>query len=291
VCEALKLLADKAFLDSLYGFAYKRTDSSFEAEDLSSDIVLAILQGIRRNSDIANPYAFMWTIVHRVYADFSEKRRVYDARNVLVEPDDLINLTYYTYVASWTNETDAVQLKRIMREIAFLSRLYRDVCVMFYLDELPISVIAERLGITKNAVKQRLHISRTAIKKGVTKMVTANLTLKPIDLAYIGTGDPVGNDPQIAAERSFSKNLVYLCKDTERSVHELSELLSVPMPFVEEEIEIQLRGQNGYYGLLRKTENGKYISNFIMVDYDNYMQVNEMYKKNSHIIVERSMLS
>jgi RNA polymerase sigma factor (sigma-70 family) len=287
VNEALKLLEEKAFLDGLYGFAYKRTDSSYEAEDLCSDIVLAILQAIRKNSEITNPYAFMWTIAHRVYADFSEKRKTYYERHISVEPEAMINVTNHSFQEPTEGKIDTVQLQRIMREIAFLSKLYRDVCVMYYLDEIPVSEIAIKLGITKNAVKQRLHISRAVIKKGVEKMNTANLTLKPIDLAYIGTGNPVGNDPREVAERRLSKNLVYLCKDTARSAKELSELLGVPMSFVEEEIEIQLKGRNGYYGLLRKAENGKYISNFIMVDYDDYMRVNEMYKRNTDIIVKR----
>ncbi len=156
---------------------------------------------------------------------------------------------------------------------------------MYYLDEMKIADIAARLGITESAVKHRLYYARETIKKGVDRM--ENYTLKPIDIAFIGTGDPVGNDPGELAERSFSKSLVYLCKNTERSVKELSEELGVPMPFVEEEAAIQVRGQNGYYGLLRKTDNGKYISNFIIVDYDDFMKVTETYKKNTDVIAER----
>lgn len=286
--EAMLLIQSKDFIDSLYGFAYKRTNSSFEAEDLCSDIILAILKAVQKNSEITNPHAFMWTIAHRVYADFSEKRKLYSDKHSTTEySDEVMNVSSNLIDEYIDNEEDKVKLNSIMREIAFLSKLYRDVCVMYYLDELKISEIAIKLSISENAVKQRLHFSRTTIKKGVEKMDTKNLTLKPIELAFIGTGNPVGNDPRTVAERSFSKNLVYLCKDTERSAKELSELLGVPMPFVEEEIETQLKGQNGYYGLLQKTQNGKYISNFIIVDYDDYMNVNEMYKKNTDIITSR----
>lgn len=286
--EVINLLESKEFLDSLYGFAYNRTNSTHEAEDLCSDIILAILKAIRRNSEITNPYAFMWTIARRVYADFSEKRKRYQDTNITYEINDAcMNKAGHPIVEYLDTDDDQTTLRSIMRQIAFLSKIYRDVCIMYYIDELKISDIAIKLSITENTVKQRLHFSRGVIKKEVEKMNTENLTLKPIDIAYMGTGNPVGNDPRVVAERSFSKNLVYLCKNHERSTKELSELLNVPMPFIEEEVEIQLHGQNGYYGLLQKTESGKYISNFILVDYEDYMKVNEMYKKNTDFIVQK----
>ena len=286
--KVLELLNEKDFLDSLYGFAYKRTNNSYEAEDLCSDIILAVISAVHRNSDINNSYAFVWTVARRVYADFSEKRRISASTAIAAGYSDEVLTVYSDSINEYIeNEDDKFQVRRIMREIMFLSKIYRDVCVMYYLDEMKISDIAKRLDITESAVKHRLYSARETIKKGVEKMDNTNLTLKPIDISYIGTGNPVGNDPRSVAERSFSKNLVYLCKDTERSIKELSELLGVPMPFIEEEVEIQLKGQNGYYGLLRKTDSGKYISNFIIVDYDDYMEVNEMYKKNTDIIAQK----
>jgi len=288
VNDVLMLVNDKDFLDSLYGFAYKRTNNSYEAEDLCSDIVLAVLSAVHKNSDISNPYAFVWTVARRVYADFSEKRK--HSANAVISggySDEVVNVRTDPIDDYIEYEDDKTQMRHIMRELCFLSKIYRDVCVMYYLDEMKISDIAKRLEITENAVKQRLHSARETIKKGAEKMNTENLALKPIDIAYIGNGKPVGNDPRVVAERSFSKNLVYLCKDTERSAKELSEILGVPTPFVEEEVEIQVRGQNGYYGLLKKTENGKYISNFIIVDYDDFMKVSEMYKKNTDIIAQK----
>ena len=286
--EVLNLLNKKDFLGSLYGFAYKRTNNSYEAEDLCSDIILAIISAVRKNSEINNPHAFIWTVARRVYADYSEKRRLSANAGVAVEfSDEVLNVRFEPIDEYIENENDKLQLRRIMREIMFLSKIYRDVCVMYYLDEMRISDIAKRLDINENTVKQRLHSARETIKKGVEKMENTNLTLKPIDIAYIGNGNPVGNDPREVAERSFSKNLVYLCKDTERSIKEISEMLGVPMPFVEEEVNIQVHGKNGYYGLLKKTDGGKYISNFIIVDYDDYMKVNEMYRKNTDIIAQK----
>jgi RNA polymerase sigma factor (sigma-70 family) len=284
--DAIALLGDTKFLSSLYGFAYKRTNNSYEAEDLCSDIALAVMASVRKNSDIGNPHAFVWAVARRVYADYSHKRRIAAERGVangfcsdaLAARTDCIS----DFIES---DDDKMRLRRILREVGFLSKLYRDVCVMYYLEEMKVPCIAKRLGITQNTVKQRLYSARETIKKGVKKMDNKNLTLQPIDIAFIGTGNPVGNDPRVVAGRSFSKALIYLCKDTERSVKELSGLLGVPMPFVEEEVEIQVQGSNGYYGLLKKTDGGKYISNFIIIDYEDCTKVTAMYRKHMDIIV------
>ena len=94
----------------------------------------------------------------------------------------------------------------------------------------------------------------------------ANTTLKPIDIAFIGTGNPVGNDPRGKAERVLSKNLVYLCRNQALSAKEIAKNLDVPLPYIEDEIEIQLKGENGNYGLLRKVGKDKYIANILILD-------------------------
>jgi RNA polymerase sigma factor (sigma-70 family) len=285
VNEVYTLLNTKSFLNSLYGFAYKRTNNSYEAEDLCSEIILAVLSAARRNSEIAYVHAFVWTVARRVYADFSEKRRRVSGASAARYWDDASGFGIYSIEEYIETENDKLQLRRILREISFLSKIYRDVCVLYYLDELKVAEIAARLEISQNAVKQRLHSARKTIKKGVNKM--DNLTLKPMGLAFLGTGKPVGNDPSSLAHRIFSKALLYLCKDSERSIKELSEALGVPMLYVEEEVYFLEQGVNGYYGLLKKMENGKYTANFIIVDYGDYMKVGEMYRRNTDIIAQR----
>lgn len=71
--EVLKLF-DKELLDKIYHFSYHRCNTSVEAEDLCSEIVLAVITAIHKQAEVKNFHAFVWTIAHRVYADYSEKR-------------------------------------------------------------------------------------------------------------------------------------------------------------------------------------------------------------------------
>ena len=276
--EILKLLEDKDFLDKIYRFSYHRCNTSFEAEDLCSDIILAVISAIHKQEYIENFYAFVWTIARRVYADYCKGRNA--QRQVFsIENSDLILTSKENEIDELIEEVaDQEQISRIFKEIAFLSKAYREVMVMFYLDELKVKDIAARLNINETTVKQRLFSARNSVRKEVETMSERNLSIKPIRLAMFGTGNPIGNDPESRAERLLSQNLIYLCKDKAKSAKELSDALCVPMPYIEEELEIQSYGKNGY-GMLRKLDNGKYITNILLVDYSEYDEVNKIYER------------
>lgn len=251
--EALILLEDKVFLDKIYYFSYHRCDTFFEAEDLCSDIIFAVVAAIYKQEHIGDFYAFVWTIAHRVYADHYRKRNA-QSQMLSLEEIDLILASKENEIDKWIEEVEQQrEISRIFKEIAFLSKMYREVMVMFYVDELKVKDIAERLCIKETTVKQRLFSARNLVRKEV-KSMDKSYVLKPIKLAVWGSGNACGNDPVSKIERIFSQNLIYLCKDKPRSAKELSEELCVPMSYIEEELEIQCCGENGKYGMFRKLD-------------------------------------
>lgn len=283
--EVLNLI-DEPFLEKIYQFAYRRCNTSFEAEDLCSQIILKCIGAIQKGQEIENFYGFVWTIARRVYADYCEKRNT-ECQMISLENHEQELSSRKSDIDAFIEDTVAAeQLKKILQEISFLSKAYRDVMVMYYIDEIKVKDIAGKLSISENTVKQRLFSARNEIKKEVSAMKDRNLSLKPIRLALSGTGNPMGNDPRSKMERIFSQNLVYLCKDKPRTAKELSEELCVPMPYIEDELEIQVHGENGKYGMLRMLPNGKYIANVLLVDYAEYDEVNYIYEKHLPEIVE-----
>ena len=276
--EILKLIGDKEFLDKIYQFSYRRCNTSYEAEDLCSDIILAVISAVHNQANVENFYAFVWTIARRVYADYSKKRNQ-TRQTISIENGDLLLAAKENEIDSFIEEAaEQEQIKKIFAEISFLSKVYREVMVLYYLDEMKVKDIALKLGINETTVKQRLFSARNEIRKEVETMIERTLSLKPVSLAFIGTGNPTGNDPRTKAERILSQNIVYACKDKAKSAKELSEELCVPMPYIEDELDIQIKGENGSYGLLRK-EGEKYIANVIIVDNNEFDEVGEIYTK------------
>lgn len=276
--EILKLIGDKEFLDKIYQFSYRRCNTSYEAEDLCSDIILAVISAVHNQESIENFYAFVWTIARRVYADYSEKRDQ-TRQTISIENGDLLLAAKENEIDSFIDEVaEQEQIKKIFAEISFLSKAYREVMVLYYLDEMKVKDIALKLGINETTVKQRLFSARNTVRKEVESMNERNLSLKPITMDFMGSGSVTGNSPVSVASRKFSQNLIYACKDTAKSGKELSEELCVPMIYVEEELDIQLHGINGTFGTLRK-QGDKYISNIIIVDENDRIEVSKLYEK------------
>lgn len=52
------LFEDSEFLRSIYAFSYNRTNNTYDAEDLTSEIILQVLKSSKENSDIQYPTGF-----------------------------------------------------------------------------------------------------------------------------------------------------------------------------------------------------------------------------------------
>ena len=140
------LFEDRGFLSTLYAFAYARTNNTQDAEDLAGEIILRVLKSRQKNSDIQYPMGFIWTVAKRAYADYCEKRSKYNS-NVIPGnySDAALNIADCSYNDDLSEDEERV--RAILREIAFLSKTYREVCVLYYLDDKSVAEIAKTLNI------------------------------------------------------------------------------------------------------------------------------------------------
>ncbi len=262
--ELLKQFDDD-LLDRLFGFCYARTNDSYEAQELCSDIIFALVKAAHTDGEITNLYPFIWRVARNVYADFSNSRRRHADAFYDGDADEVLQ-----FVAAKEQEDDSdEQLRAVYRRIAFLTRAYREVMILYYLDGLSTAEIAKLQNTSDGAVRQRLFSARQKIKSEVENMTeTFNKPLALDEINYVmwATGDPHWGDPRNVCNRMFSKHVLWLCHKKPMSASEIAEELNVPTLYIEEELEILARGENGEYGLLRRMENGKYAINFILMD-------------------------
>ena len=276
---------DDDLLDKLFGFCYARTNDSFESEELCSDIIYELVKAANSDGEIESVFPFVWRVARNVYADFSSNRKkraeaIYEGDHEeilqsIAEDDDLDNTTEL--------------LTCVYRKIAFLTKAYREVMIMFYIEGLSTAQIAQQQGTSENAVRQRLFLARQKLKSEVKEMTeTYNkpVALDKIDYVIWGTGNPSWGDPRNVCTRMFSKHIIWLCHKKTMSASEIAEELNVPTVYVEEELEILCKGENGKYGLLRRLENGKYVLNFILLDKDVFEKANAIYTEHLPKICE-----
>ena len=262
--ELLKLI-DEELLEKLYGFCYSGTNDSYQAQDLCSDIVYALLKAANTDGDIASPYAFIWRIARNVYADFSKARRL--NADMLYEGDPTEKLEHIAD-EEFEDDYSGELITAVYRRISFMTKAYREAMIMFYIDGLSTADIANRLNTSETAIRQRLFSARQKIRKEVEEMTQTNkpVALDKIDYVIWGNGDPTWSDPRKVCERQFSKHVIWLCRKKPRTAAEIAEELNVPTVYVEDELEILTNGENGKYGALRRLENGRYAINIILLD-------------------------
>ncbi|MBP3568053.1 MAG: RNA polymerase sigma factor [Lachnospiraceae bacterium] len=302
--ELLKLI-DQELLDKLFGFCYPRTRDSREAEELCSDIVFALIKAAQLEGEIGELYAFIWRIARNVYADFSEKKQRASERNYAGNPEEELLFveaadTVETLVeASLAEEEDAYQLKRIYRQISFLTRAYREVMIAFYLEGLSIKDIAAIYGVKETTIKQRLFSARNLIRQEIEEKGTGEgamngkenkpVAFQTIDYEIWGAGMPTTGDPREVCTRQLSKQVVWLCKNKPRTAKQISGELNLPMLYAEEELEIQVQGEKGNYGLLKKLPDGRYINNFVLFDAKEMEELWQVYLKRIPVICEKTI--
>ncbi len=300
--ELLKIM-NQELLDKLFGFCYARTADSHEAEELCSDIVFALVKSAQAEGEIGELYGFIWRVARNVYADFSERKRRAAERSYAGNPEDELLVIEATdsvesvLEATLSEEEDLYQLKRIYRQISFLTKAYRDVMVAFYLDGLSVKDIAAIYGVKETTIKQRLFSARNLIRQELSEEGTGEVMMeekekKPVafqklDFEIWGTGMPTTGDPRNVCTRQLSMQVVWLCKNKAHTAKEISEELNLPMLYAEEELEIQTRGEKGNYGLLKKLPDGRYINNFVLLDVKELEKMEEVYKIRIPAICEK----
>ncbi|MBQ5354564.1 MAG: sigma-70 family RNA polymerase sigma factor, partial [Clostridia bacterium] len=155
---------DGELLESTFLFCCKKLGNSHDAEDLTQEIMLEAVKALRSGREIENFYAWFWAMAknrvnmayrmkkfHAVQLDLMESvlesgERVEDG---LIRQEEISELNY---------------------AVSRLSRLHREVIILFYLREMKISGIAETLGVPEGTVKGRLRDAKNEIRKGISEM-------------------------------------------------------------------------------------------------------------------------
>lgn len=269
-------LVDAALLEKLYGFSYRRTKDSYEAQELCSDIIFALVKAARAKGWIDDPLSYIWRIARNTYADFVHSKRRHTVFLYEGDPNEVFPLI----PAEESEDHTSGLLSAVYRQIAFLSKAYREVMILFYLEGLSTAEIARLQNTSETAVRQHLFSARKKVRSEVDDMneaIKKPVSLDKIDYVIWGTGKPDWDDPRNVCTRQFSKHILWLCHKKPMAANEIAEELNVPTMYVEEELEILAAGEYGKYGLLRKQKNGRFAINFILLDRETMEQANQHY--------------
>ena len=265
-----KLLAEftEEYMEKIFYFCLKRTDSNFEAEDLTQDIAINVFCEINKGTVPVCFSAWVWQIVRNRYSVWAKKK------HLLTESVINEDISECDIIDDNSNMIDGIikeeQLSLLRRELAFIKDEYRNILVAYYIDDMSIRQISENVSLPVETVKKRLQRARNILKEGMNMAREfGKLSYKPEKISFINVGN-CGNkgEPCCYLDRLLCSNLLLAAYRAPSTAEELAIEVGVALPYTEQELE-QLVSAT----LMRKNGN-KYETNFMIISADAQNKIN-----------------
>lgn len=264
------------YMEKIFYFCLKKTSNQFEAEDLTQDIALNVINQLDKGVVPINFSAWIWKITRNLYSKWAIKNKQ--------NKEILSNIDIYDVEIKDKSQTiidelvNNEQLTILRRELSFIKSEYRNIIVSYYLENKSIKSIAKTLNLSIDAVHQRLHRARKILKKGMNMTRTfGKRSYNPENISYMMNGKE-GNigQPWSIINHLLYKNIFLEVYENPQTASQLALELGIALPYMEDELEYLFKEQ-----LLRKIGN-KYEKNFKIISkneqFTNY-QINKKVSK------------
>lgn len=247
-----------ANMNKAFFYCVKRCNSRVDAEDLSQDILLDIMININKGIKIENFDYYIWQICKNHYSKYVA-RIVKDRENVtFVEEIDEPGIEDNSLDKLISSEKIAI----INSAIKLLSSDYSEILYSYYIEDRTLSFIADKLNLPLGTVKWKLLEIRKKLKEYL-KMERLNGRKAYIPEEFDGhmSGGSYNVNPFDYVSSLINQNLLYHSYGNECSLEDYSLEMGISLPYIKNIVEKLERAT-----LLIKTEEGKYLTNFIIVD-------------------------
>lgn len=238
-----------AELDMLYRFAFNRTRNEYKAEELVQEICAAALYAYPRLRDKTSVMPWLWGIAKNMYLRSLNPAPEFPLPVEEIETGSIHLISYDTPESEYLRKADAIKVRTALSRLA---KMYRDVCVLFYLEEKDYNTIAKELDIPLSSVKWRLNQSKVQLKKEIEKMdymekgyhKAAKLCFA-IGCRYYGSlsADEGPNGARKSLDSLLAQNICLAACREAKTVTELSSELGVAADYIEDTLEKLIKHQ------------------------------------------------
>lgn len=220
------------YLPKIYGFSVKKSFLYDEAEELCSDITEAVYLSLLKTDEVYNLNAYVWRICEHTYSKYLSSKKKH--QGVSIDGMDI------PFEQEFLPDDTEEELRRLRREIAFLTKTRREIIYDFYYLGKQISLISEERGLPVGTVKWHLHKARGELKKGFEmERNIGKLGIAPVvavDMGHSGfTGNNSGTEFYLGDKLNL--NIVYSVYHEPKTLEEIAEELGVTPVYIEDRVE------------------------------------------------------
>lgn len=216
---------------TIFSYCMGKTSNRMEAEDLCQDILCELVRSSENIRDSKAFYGFMWAVAGNVYKQWCRKR----ARQQTCELTEDISSeeSVLDRVLACGEDSDIYLLRR---ELALLSKKYRQAVILYYIHRKSCSEIAQSLSVSESRVKYLLFKSRKILKEGMSmERRLGELSYNPKELApmYLGSGP---NRFWEFMQSKIRQNILDACYQDTLTQEQISLETGIPLPYMDSEI-------------------------------------------------------
>ena len=245
-------------IKTIYAYALSRVSRKEEAEDLAGDIMLAILQDGHRVEREEAFFGYVWSIAANTYKKYLYKKNKVELSSL--EDADIKTEDFADDLVE--NLWQIEQNGKLKRELALLSKEYRECTVAYYLDGLSCKEVAEKFQISLEMVKYYLFKTRKLLKEGIgMDREFGEKSYKPGTFELVTIFDERYNAEYVNLfKRKLPGNVLLSTYYTPMTIRELSIEMGVSTIYMEDEVTVLES-----YGMLKALPGGKYQANLAII--------------------------
>lgn len=240
---------------TVYAWCAARTATPTDAEDLSQEVLLAMLRAAPNLRDEQAFYGFMWGVAGNVYRSWLRKRRMHPA----ALEDAESSADSREFFAAVEAEED---IRLLRRELTLLTRQCRTAAVLYYIRGMKVAQVAQTLDVSVSMAKYLLFKARNTIREGMEmERNYGEQSYQPrrLDLRYWGQGP---NHYYGMAGTLLRQNILFACYHDALTAEQIALAVGVGLPYMEDDLA-QLADVN----LLQK-DGGRYRTNIVIFTED-----------------------
>lgn len=243
----------KKYAKKILGFAYSKTKNYHNAEDLSQNILLALLKIDFSNKAITDMNGYVFRVCQYTWSNYVRKNKHY--WEGVTYNDDILP------VIEENTENKIIKKKlyeKLRREITRLSKTKREITIMFYYENKSGKEISKILGIPASTVRWYLFESKKLIKEHI-EMTETIYNPKRLTVYFCGSSP----DFSLHGLRNdlLVQNICFACREKALTIEEIAAALSMAASYIEDKLEPLLN-----MNYIKKVRANKYQTTFFIQD-------------------------
>lgn len=245
------------YIEPIFHFCCKRLSNRYDAEDLASEIVCHVLEGMKKYK-IESMDAWVWRVAHNRYARFIDAQS--KTKMILAENEFILDVAgEHNFFAD--EEATENEYETVFHYLHTLSSEYRNIIVDYYISDMSIRMLSKKYSLPETTIKWRLNAGRQKIKDRIGE--------KGMDRVYSRinwhTTCCNGNmDSNRYLNTQIARAICKAAYEKPLTVEEISMHTGIPTMYIEDELPRLEHGD-----AVCKIGKNKYATNFIIFSLEN----------------------